>query len=1040
MDIKRWISLVAVMAVAGTVQAADPLVYEGFEYDTTTGGIESASLGGGVGLSGAWGSSDAAGSFFNVTSGSFSLGSLTVSSNKLKRTNTGGVEAIERTISASLPSEFWFSVLHETSATTQFGIGGGAFGDGSSGNGNMATGPGFGFTHKGGNLGAAVWPAGSAVSVSVGGTVAKSDNNVLLLVGHVKRNVGGNDTVDLYEVDATLVLPGAPLSTVSQPTAAGSLNTLTISSNRGPGIDEIRVGATYNDVVPASAAFTFNLTPDDTQDLLADYPAVVVSNSILTEYANSSSGVEITALNVMSVSNAITAITATPFTLSTPSPAITALDFAFDASAIKAITSATEAFTTTGTVDIVYKNLDDNVLQTNTVALKGTFSNPPFQFSSDSSLGLTLVAPATLVSNDIAVSYVEGRPGYTNVVISEVNILDEQHPGAFSANNPGAIQTTDVITVTFDDSFVGLGNKQSSTCTVEVVYGEAGSSIDYTNTVSVAAFNYDLSTGSVIQQVFGNAVNLNGPLGGGTLPMNNFEAFTNNWNHNGNFTQETSAGSITLSSSGNTRSAYNLVEANTAGSDNFGAQDTHILTNGLYRYEFDYEVLNTDGANVIWSFNAYGLIDQQLFSTSSNPDKVVLDIATGASGGVDVDIQNDGNGYYSEHGDGILAGTGDVARTTGYVYLNVKDNQDALFVMHRSGKCDVRLYDLVLTRVGDYELPVNSTNAVLAAQFEDSAVTNSIVVVGATETNTNGVNNTWRGTGLSHVDRKLKSNAADTAVRATGTIIHRNTAGYDDVGLQDTIALTEGTYELSLDVQVDGTFPSNDSIARVEFWALDQDTSGTNNYVKWDHAPGTGEYLKTNGNAKVTLLGSKTYTNTVTETLVLSDLNVQADQDVAIVFYHRYGPDFFIDNVELLRTGDLPLEGYSLWAEDNGLTAGVNDGLEDDAENGGLGDGLNNLMEYALGGDPLVDDAATVSPQTSEAGGFFYHVYNERTDDPSLTFIVDLNGNLTIPGGWGSAGLEAEERGLDDGEFQSVTNSTDMLEAAEFIRLQVEKD
>lgn len=828
---------------------------------------------------------------------------------------------------------------------------------------------------------------------------------------------------------------------VTETLFAGETRTLLLWNK---GANAKRITSFSVDFTEATSNFEFGLTPDDSQDIQAGYPAILATNSIVAEYANSAVGVEITALNVTSPSNSISAVTVTPFTMNSPVPANAALEFEFDASAVKAITSATEAFNATGSVDVVWKNLDDNILQTNTVELVGKFRNPPFEFTVDESLSIILSAPATVASNDIAVSYVPGRPGYTNVEIVAVNILDEEHQGAFSASNPGVLQepepSSDVITVTFDNGVAGLGNKDSSTCIVEVVYGEVGSGTVSTSTVPVSAFNYDLAAG-VIQQVFGEPVDVQLGVGSGLIPMNNFAAYTNKWNANANFEQELTQAALTLPSGGNTRSAYNLVEANTAGSDNFGAVDTSVLTNGLYRYDFDYSVSSTDGDNVIWSFNAYALINQQDFPVSNNNDKVQLDVATGTSGGIDVDIRDDGDAYYSRHANGTIGGTGDVVRTTGSVYLNIQDDQDALFVMHRSGKCTVRMYDLVLTRVGEYVLPVNSTNAVLAAQFEDLSATNSIFTVGASDTNTNAVDQTWRGVGLSLDSRKLKSNANDTAVRATGTIIRRNTVGYDDVGVQDTIALTAGTYDLMLDVEVIDSFPSNESIARVEFYALTQDASGTNNYVKIDHGPGTNEYMKVFGEeASATLLASKTYTTNAAETLMLTNLNVQADQDVAIVFYHSYGPDFLIDNVELLRTGDLPLEGYGAWAEANGLTAGVNDGLEDDAENGGLGDGLNNLMEYALGGDPLVDDAATVAPQTSEAGGYFYHVYKERTDDPTLTFTVDLNENLTLPGGWGAAGLEAEERGPDNGEFQMVTNSTDTLEAAEFIRLQVEKD
>jgi hypothetical protein len=70
------------------------------------------------------------------------------------------------------------------------------------------------------------------------------------------------------------------------------------------------------------------------------------------------------------------------------------------------------------------------------------------------------------------------------------------------------------------------------------------------------------------------------------------------------------------------------------------------------------------------------------------------------------------------------------------------------------------------------------------------------------------------------------------------------------------------------------------------------------------------------------------------------------------------------------------LDAYTAWASSYGLS-GANADMKADVENGGLGDGLENLMEYALGGDPTVDDAAAVAPGTYMAadGGtnWFYH-------------------------------------------------------------------
>lgn len=119
------------------------------------------------------------------------------------------------------------------------------------------------------------------------------------------------------------------------------------------------------------------------------------------------------------------------------------------------------------------------------------------------------------------------------------------------------------------------------------------------------------------------------------------------------------------------------------------------------------------------------------------------------------------------------------------------------------------------------------------------------------------------------------------------------------------------------------------------------------------------------------------------------------------------------------------------WLDSHGLSAAD---LNVDSD----GDGMDNLMEYAMGANPGVNDAATHAPAMTASGGVFTHVYQERTDERGLTYTVMLDqaSNLVFSD-WQTTGL-TETRGVDDGSFQSVTNSTDSSAAAKFIRLEVE--
>ena len=102
-------------------------------------------------------------------------------------------------------------------------------------------------------------------------------------------------------------------------------------------------------------------------------------------------------------------------------------------------------------------------------------------------------------------------------------------------------------------------------------------------------------------------------------------------------------------------------------------------------------------------------------------------------------------------------------------------------------------------------------------------------------------------------------------------------------------------------------------------------------------------------------------------------------------------------------------------------------------------DGLDNMMEYALGGNPTNDDAAAVSPDTHMAddGGasWFYHVHNQNTD-PSLVFTVGATPNLVITAA-DTNDVDWVGETAESGGFKTVTNRTEMTTDAKFIKLEV---
>jgi hypothetical protein len=142
--------------------------------------------------------------------------------------------------------------------------------------------------------------------------------------------------------------------------------------------------------------------------------------------------------------------------------------------------------------------------------------------------------------------------------------------------------------------------------------------------------------------------------------------------------------------------------------------------------------------------------------------------------------------------------------------------------------------------------------------------------------------------------------------------------------------------------------------------------------------------------------------------------------------------DDFLENEQKIYRIDTDYS-YAKWLEENGLSGSQTNRLADLEP-----DGLDNLMEYALGGNPTNDDAANVLPVFQILENGFYYAHNERTDDPSLIYTVELSTNL-VSNVWKTNGLEFVGSADFSNVWETVTNRTDIGER-EFIRLKVEEE
>ncbi len=139
-----------------------------------------------------------------------------------------------------------------------------------------------------------------------------------------------------------------------------------------------------------------------------------------------------------------------------------------------------------------------------------------------------------------------------------------------------------------------------------------------------------------------------------------------------------------------------------------------------------------------------------------------------------------------------------------------------------------------------------------------------------------------------------------------------------------------------------------------------------------------------------------------------------------------------------IRTA-VPVSAYAEWWNANGLTE-TNSAYLVDADD----DGLNNLMEYALGGNPATGAEVPSITPTSEmvdVGGsnVVEYVYRRRTDAVvrGLDYTLEVATNL-LAGSWSTnVHTEVNTASLEPG-FEAVTNHVDTAPDSRFIRLKIE--
>ncbi|QHI69937.1 hypothetical protein [Tichowtungia aerotolerans] len=128
------------------------------------------------------------------------------------------------------------------------------------------------------------------------------------------------------------------------------------------------------------------------------------------------------------------------------------------------------------------------------------------------------------------------------------------------------------------------------------------------------------------------------------------------------------------------------------------------------------------------------------------------------------------------------------------------------------------------------------------------------------------------------------------------------------------------------------------------------------------------------------------------------------------------------------------LDPYAAWAATYGLDFSES-GKSDDPD----GDGMDNFLEYAIGGNPAFSDASGVRPFAQIENDEVIYIYKRRLDAVSrgLTYSVLVRTDLET-GSWTNIGTSAETgSGAVDADYESVTNSIPATNRTGFASLKV---
>ena len=325
---------------------------------------------------------------------------------------------------------------------------------------------------------------------------------------------------------------------------------------------------------------------------------------------------------------------------------------------------------------------------------------------------------------------------------------------------------------------------------------------------------------------------------------------------------------------------------------------------------------------------------------------------------------------------------------------------------------------VVITGTNFYGVTAVSFSGTSATSFTVNSPTQITAVVPA------GVAASGNLTVTSFGDVATSATAFVQQPDGTPSVANTGTISQDDVGDVFTVTVSNvGAAATTGPVSVRVTSPTGSSISQV---------SGTG----WTCSPATASAANTVWycSRSDTLTYGASYpaltclVNFGPDIATASPVQFQA----LVSFGNDYnsGNDGFADSFTVAAVNSTPTQR---WRYQYFATT-ANTGTAADSANP-AGDGLPNLLKYALGLSPLVPG---VNPSTESTGsGYLTLTVPKNSNATDLTYSVQVNGDLTNPAGWTTAGTTVDQ---NTASLLQVQDNTPVSGTAKrFIRLQVSR-